>query len=337
MKLNTSKQVLRLLKFVSELNQNNYPNCSSFLHKLEQLAHQYDNGKDTSIDLRCSKRTLLRDIDALKHVFNAPLEYDSANQGYYLTRPWKFTFSQQDNEGLLTGALLGAMMADEIMPAPLNNQIREAVDEELQSNHSDFFDNAFMSSLIIASGVKADIDPETFRLIMDSWRDREVIEFCYQSPNKEPSVRRIAPHIICYHKNLWYVKGEKLPDGEPAVFAIHRISQVKPTGKFFNINRAMVEDVRKNGLFSFPKFDNIVLHGDAEVAFYFYEQEKAQKFRLTAQPDGGVLVRLPPSTEYDVIRWVLGESGKVQVLEPAWLKDKVVAAAEKIIASHTAS
>ena len=35
---------------------------------------------------------------------------------------------------------------------------------------------------------------------------------------------------------------------------------------------------------------------------------------------------LKPTVEHEVMRWVLAEAGRIRVLEPAWLREKVAAA-----------
>ncbi|MDD3119131.1 MAG: WYL domain-containing protein, partial [Victivallales bacterium] len=150
-----------------------------------------------------------------------------------------------------------------------------------------------------------------------------------------PSRRRFEPQVISYLKGIWYTKGHELTTNKLVVFAIHRIPEAALSGQYFEPDAALAEDVRRNGLFTYPKYDGITLHCDADVAFYFHEQQKNKKLRITPLGDGSLQVGLPPSTEYDVIRWVLGESGKVQLLEPQWLREKIIAAAQKIITGHT--
>lgn len=321
------KQLLRMLKFVAELRKNSYPNSKSFSEKL-RIADLEEN-----LNISCSERTVLRDIDVLKQEFKAPLKFDAERNGFYLARnTWEFHCPLLCEE-LITSSLLGVRLAEDIVPQPLKSYISSSVDNQLANNNSDFLDKAFIESLIIASGIKAMIEPETFKAVFDGWRKREVIEFTYYTPHGAKNSHRILePHLISFLKGIWYVKGIDLSNNEEIrVFAIHRMKSVKLTGKFFEINKQILENVRRNGLFNYEKFDNIKLQCDASIAFYFYEHQTAKKLKIDRQKDGSLIVVLPPSTEYDAIRWILGESGKIKVLEPEWLREKVVAAGRKII------
>ncbi|MCF6174772.1 MAG: WYL domain-containing protein [Victivallaceae bacterium] len=55
-----------------------------------------------------------------------------------------------------------------------------------------------------------------------------------------------------------------------------------------------------------------------------------KKFKIAVQDSGDLLVALAPAIEHDVIRWVLGEAGKIRVIEPATLRKKIVEAGQRI-------
>ena len=44
---------------------------------------------------------------------------------------------------------------------------------------------------------------------------------------------------------------------------------------------------------------------------------------MMPQADGTLIVTLPPSPEQEAIRWILGEGGNVEVLEPQDLRQKI--------------
>ena len=95
----------------------------------------------------------------------------------------------------------------------------------------------------------------------------------------------------------------------------------------FETDKKLLEHTRKNGLFEYVKIDGVRLHCDASIAFYLYEHQKAKKFKIERQDDGSLIVTLRPATEYEVVRWVVGEAGKIKVLYPDYLRKKVAQAA----------
>lgn len=319
------KQLIRMIRIVADLRKNSYPNCTTLVKKLRD-ADLYEN-----INICCSQRTIKRDIDVLKKDFGAPIEFDYNQNGYYLTdRKWMFECPALCDD-LISSSLLGARLAEDIMPQPIKNKISRAVDSQLTTNNSELLDNTFIESMMIASGIKAVIKPETFKTVFDGWRHRRAIEFVYHTPNGQPRTRIFEPHLISFLKGLWYVKGVEKPEGKTVVFAIHRMDAVKLTDELFKINRQILQDTRKNGLFVYEKHSGIKLHCDASIAFYFYEHQEARELEITRQDNGSLIVVLPPSIEHDALRWILGEAGKIRVMEPEWLREKVVAAAKKIV------
>ncbi len=73
-----SRQALRLIKFVSEMKKNHFPNASSFSELLKRIELM------ENVPCACSERTVARDIKVLEQEYNAPIAYDPVNRGYYL-------------------------------------------------------------------------------------------------------------------------------------------------------------------------------------------------------------------------------------------------------------
>ena len=318
------KQMIRFIKIFAELKENNYPNSKSLVDRF-RIADIEEN-----MNISCSDRTVQRDIDILKKDFSAPIKFDAAQNGYYLTNSnWELKCPILC-EGLMSSSLLGARIAEDIVPQPLKGMIRDSVDMQLTTNKSDFLDKAFMQSLIVASGIKATVEPEIFKAVFDGWRSQEAIRFTYRKPNGNESERYFEPHLISFHKGIWYTKGINLPEEKESVYAIQRIFDVEMSGKYFEIDQNIVKKVQESGLFNYPKIENIKLLCNADIGFYLNEHKKIKKFKLTEQEDGNLLVELAPAIEHEVVRWVLGEAGKIQVLEPVSLRNKIANAAQKI-------
>lgn len=321
---NKNVQITRLVKLVAELRRNKYPNTESF-SKLLRDTDLYENH-----GISANPRTVSRDFDALRYEYNAPIAYCAKNRGYYLTdTTWEFLCPVLD-ENFLDMAIIGTRLASDILPQPLNKEVNDAIDQALTTNNPEFFDTAMIESLLCASGIKAEIDPEIFKTVFDAWRMHQTLEITYQSPNAAPSERKFEPHIIVFHKGLWYTKGFEAGTKTIKVYAIQRIHRAAFAGVPFPVNKQLLEDTRKNGLFNYEKINGIKVRCDASIAFYLQEHQKIKQFKIDRQPDGALIVYLRPAIEHEVIRWVLGESGKVEVLEPLSLREKVAAAARQV-------
>ena len=312
------------MKFVAEMRKNTFPNAGSFAKLLRQA------DVDENIPCSCSTRTIMRDIETLKNDYGAPIEYDPSNRGYFLLNPgWELTVPILSDD-VLSMSILGAKLASDILPEPVRGNVNSAMEKALVGNSSTFFDDAMVESILCATGIKAAVDPAIFKKVFDAWRQHQVMELTYRKPNGEESVRTFEPHIIAFHHGVWYAKGYESRTKDVKVYAIQRITAASFAGDAFETDKKLVEDTRKNGIFEFPRIEGIRLRCDASIAFYLYEHQRAKQFRIEPQADGSLIIVLKPAVEHDVIRWVLGEGGKIEVLEPVSLREKVAAAGKLI-------
>lgn len=312
------KQIMRMVKFVAELRRNAYPNATTFAKKLRD-AELMEN-----LNIACSERTVMRDLEVLKRDFHAPIRFSSENNGYFLENQyWEFQVPLQTNEAIM-GAMLGARLAEDIMPSPVKEQIRKAVDETITNNNSEFFDHTYLESLLVAAGTKTSIKPAVFETVFQGWRECRMLHLTYKKGSTgEVSERDFEPHIVAYHKGNWYSKGVDCADDKVIVLAIFRIQSAKLSKYQFSIRRDILEDTRKNGLFNYPKIENIQVRCAPEIAYYLYEQKQAKKLIIEPQENGSLLVTLPPSSEEEALRWIMGEGGRVEVIQPVSLRKKV--------------
>jgi predicted DNA-binding transcriptional regulator YafY len=232
-------------------------------------------------------------------------------------------------------SLLGTRLASDILPQPLKNDVDAAVNQTLTTNSSEFFDTAMIESLLCVSGIKASIEPEIFKTIFDAWRLKQMLLLSYKSPNSEAVEHRFEPHIIAFHKGVWYIKGYDHGTKNVRVYAIQRIVSAEFGGDNFETDKKLLDLTRKNGLFNYSKIEGILLHCDASIAFYLNEHQKIKQFKIEPQPDGSLIIKLKPAIEHEVIRWILGEGGKIRVIEPVSLREKIATAAKRILENNS--
>ena len=324
-----SEQLMRKLKFIAEAKKNNYPNAADFAKRLSQ--YEGEDGEPFG----CSARTIARDIKDLIEIHKAPLVYDAAYRGYYLRDPeWEFNVPIFE-EDFISMSLLGTRLATDILPSPLKQDVDNAIAQTMTTNSSEFFDTAMIESILCASGIKTSIDPKVFKSLFDAWRMKQVICLTYKNPKGEVSEHEFEPQIIAFHRGAWYVKGYKYGTKEIRLYAIQRIVGLHCGIDCFETDKKLLDDTRKKGLFNYEKVSGIKLHCDASVAFYIYEQQKKFNSKIERQEDDSLIVSLNPSIEHEVIRWILAEAGRIQVLEPASLRKKIHDAGRNIFEKNS--
>jgi len=321
------KQLLRLIKFVAELKQNNYPNTETFAKTLRNLDLQ------ENINISCGRRTILRDVKVLINDFKAPIAFDAEKGGYYLTNHyWEFQCPLFP-ENMIFTSMLAIRLAEDIVPEPLKSMMKSSIENQLTRNNSEFLDDAFINSFIIASGVKVVIEPSVFKTIFDGWRYRRAVEITYQEPNVCQFNCEFEPHILAFYNGIWYTKGIELPSEEEKAFGLHCVKDARLMDGMFEINKNLLENVRENGLFDYPKIDGVKLLCDASTALYVYEHPQAKDFKIETLENGDLSVTLSSATECELIPWILGAGGNIKVLSPDFLKEKILLAGKKIAAN----
>ncbi|MEA2013168.1 MAG: WYL domain-containing protein [Verrucomicrobiota bacterium] len=316
-------QLLRLIKFVAELKKKTYPNTNSFAKKLQRM------DLDENINISCSPRTILRDIDYLKEYFNAPIEYDPAEKGYFLYCDWTFKCPVNEKK-LLISSLLSARIAEQFIPAPIKEEINESAESMIASSSEDLFDARYFQTLIIATDTKVTINPLVFKIVFDAWRNYRVIRFNYRKSSGAYSTRTFEPHILAEHNGAWYLKGfdkknDICNDKKGVVFAIHRIVDAEILEESFLQDKALLKDTEANGLFNYVLLKNIKVQCSSTIAGYLKEQSTAKGFNYKQKSNGDLIVLFPEAYEYEITRWVLGEGANVKVLEPQSFVEKIKA------------
>ena len=324
-----SEQLLRKLKFIAEAKKNNYPNAGSFAKKMQEF--EGDGGEPFG----CSARTIARDIKDLIEFHKAPLEYDALHRGYYLRNPsWEFSCPVFE-EDFVSMAILGTRLSSDILPNPIKQDIDNALAQTMATNSSDFFDTAMIESLLCASGIKTSIDPVVFKTLFDAWRQKQMVRLTYKNPKGEISKHEFEPHIIAFNRGVWYAKGYRFGSKEVRLYAVQRIVALQKEPQHFETDRKLLEETRKQGLFNYEKITGVKLHCDAAIAFYIYEQQKVFKSKIERQQDDSLVITLNPVVEHEIIRWILAEAGRIQVLEPQWLRQKVAEAGKIIMEKNS--
>lgn len=324
----SNSQMQRLLLIVEELKKNRYPNRSDFVKTLKDAEYAFDN------DLYAvSKRTLANDIKLLKKEFNAPIAWSPEHNGYYLSDlTWDFGAPVKDTD--LSIFLLGLRIALDIIPEPIRSKINSDIKTVLLNGQNEVkeLSDAMIDSFISNSGTKSTVDPEIFRKVFWAWQNCQVISFVYKHPDGKESQHNFEPHIISFFKGAWYTKGYEVESRQVNCYAIQRISNIQSGFARFDFkDKNLIERTKRHGLFETPRVDGIKLRCEPSMAITLQEQQKVRKYKMEYQKDGFVVLTMKPEDENAVLRWILSEGGKIEVIYPPELRQKVAEAGKKLL------
>ncbi len=324
-------KMTRLLKLVSMLRKNSYPNHTTLEKELRSL--------DVTGQFKISQKTIQRDVLYLQAEYNAPIEFDYRNNGYYLKDPeWKFEVPQLSNVEM-QAVTLGARLAETVMPEPVAGKIKQAADMLTSSNATGFDSNAMLISLV-AQGARIPIPPAIFKEVFEAWQTRQGLEVTYVHGMTGKIVRYvIEPHVLSFYDGLWYVKaivvsqnGGILPERTIRTLAVNRFRTAVIYPAPFAPDMRLIREVNEGTLFNFPTLEKVVLLFSGKAIPYARENYDASQ--VEEQSDGSLLVAVRNAIDFKIVNLVLNEGGDVTVVSPKELAEKVVAQAKTVIVAQ---
>lgn len=322
------KQLKRMIKFVAMLKENRYPNCASFTKELKN-ADINDN-----INISCTSKTVQRDIKTLRDEFKAPIEYDYDLNGYYLTHHgWDFPCPLFEEREMLA-SVIGARIAEDILPDPMKSEVRQAVDFQLTTNNPDFLDTAYMRSLVVSSGLKVKIAPHVFNEVFNAWKEHRTLKIVYSDVADKCSEREIEPHALVFMDSAWFVKSFCLLRSYPRSFALHRIKEAVIGDGLFDPDMDIINSVEKGNLFVYDQFKDIEILCDKNILNFIKEKPVNENQEITINKDESFTLRIPSMARHEAIQFVLYQLGDAVALRPTEFKEEVSRTIAKIAAKH---
>lgn len=322
------KQLKRMIKFVAMLKENRYPNCSSFAEELKK--EDLLNNENVS----CTTKTVQRDIRALREEFDAPIEYDPERKGYYLLHHgWDFPCPLYEEHEMLA-SVIGARIAEDILPEPLKSEIRQAVDFQLTTNNPDFLDTAFVSSLKVSSGLNVNIDPDIFLTLFDAWKEQHTVNIVYSDISDKRTARELEPHALVFRDSAWFVRGYCMLRDEPRTFAMHRIVEAEVTDNYFDPDINIINSIESGAIFTYDQYQDIEIKCDKKILNYIEEKPVHGEQKITKHRDGSFTLFIPAMAKHEAVQFVLYQIGDAKALKPKEFVVEVAEIAAKIAGEH---
>lgn len=318
-KRNNKVQRYRLLQIDEEIRSGKFPNATSLSKKIE-----------------VSSRTIQRDIEYMRDMYNAPIEFDAYKNGYYYTEENFYIKSVPLSEGELFSVALFDQLLEQYRNTPLENDLRSVFKKiEMSLPNKITLDSSFLQNQTTFIPDKmGTINPENFSKVFSALKNRHVLDFEYRPLQKTTwMTRRINPlHAVC-QKGNWYVMGFCHDKKDIRVFNFSRMQNVTESKEKFDIPEDFNPDKyfdKEIGIWlSATKKYTVELLISAEIGTFALERSWNKNQKIEQREDGSVWVSFETTQLPEVKRWVLGQGKTVKVLGPdeliAQVKEEVAA------------
>lgn len=315
---NNKVQRYRLLQIDEEIRSGKFPNATSLSKKIE-----------------VSSRTIQRDIEYMRDMYNAPIEFDAYKNGYYYTEENFYIKSVPLSEGELFSVALFDQLLEQYRNTPLENDLRSVFKKiEMSLPNKITLDSSFLQNQItFIPDQMGTINPENFSEVFSALKNRHVLDFEYRPLQKTTwMTRRINPlHAVC-QKGNWYVMGFCHDKKDIRVFNFSRMQNVTESKEEFDIPEDFNPDKyfdKEIGIWlSATKKYTVELLISAEIGTFALERSWNKNQKIEQHEDGSVWVSFETTQLPEVKRWVLGQGKTVKVLGP----DELIAQVKEEVA-----
>jgi len=306
------------------------------LLKVEHLLYQNPKGlmiEEIARLCDVSKRTTYRDLIALESELGVPIWEEGSKRGItegYLLPPVHFTLPEALNIFLAARVMLNYahrydpnmastfIKLSSIVSPPLREQIQKTLDWMQKQPRNERY-----------LGILA--------ALAEAWLSQRRVKISYRALTRErPTQRVIEPYFIepAAPGHASYVIAYCHRTNSLRTFKIERIEAVEPTAEPYTIPPDFDPSAFLSsswGIVVKGEVKTIKLKFDPEIARIMEETVWHPSQVLEKQGDGSVIMTLRVTDTVELRSWILGWGEKVEVLEPAEIREKIVKTAKAML------
>jgi predicted DNA-binding transcriptional regulator YafY len=295
----------------------------------EARRERFPNASKLGEHFEIAPKTAQRSIDHFRDRLLAPLEYDQSHKGYYYTDPTfqlpVIRISEEEllalliSRKLITEASAGSL-ADEL--GSVSNRLGALLAANLpgRATPEDAFSFRWKNISLT--------DPQTFKVVTSALLQGKLLTFCYYSPTSSTcTMRTVEPHHMVNYMGNWHLIAFCHLRNDWRDFVLGRMTLCSVEGTAFNIRakeewQPYLQDTF--GIFQNHKIFNVVLRFTPERARWIRGEMWHEAQTEEVQENGSLILTVPASHEQEIMMEILKHGSHVEVLEPGWLREKVV-------------
>ncbi|MGN0805827.1 MAG: helix-turn-helix transcriptional regulator [Candidatus Coproplasma sp.] len=214
-----------------------------------------------------------------------------------------------------------------------DDNITSALEKLASRKKEDRRELSVCGNIIVDGGSWADMGSfsEKMRVCEQAVKDCLSLDIDYISREGEHSRRVIDPHVLIFKQNVWYVYAFCHSRQEFRTFKIGRIKLARFTGAKFEKKEISREDIPLNFVYSSEQVTEVTLEIKKDALADVEELIGVDN----VEPRGNALVATVSLPDDEtLVDKILSYGGKVRVIAPASLKERVRQAALAIAEGH---
>ena len=196
--------------------------------------------------------------------------------------------------------------------------------EKIKPGSSDIVTGSDAIIIDLSSWNKDAIAPKV-SFIQDAIEERKILVFDYYAPSGD-SHREIEPYYLIFKWSSWYVYGFCLMRQDFRMFKLNRMSGIRCVERHFEVRNAQPPDLSIGRLYP----PEIEVKAIVEPGMKWRLIEEFGTDCITVREDGRLLFTGVYSDEESLLVWILTFGDQMKLLEPDWLKEKLLNIANNI-------
>lgn len=295
----------------------------------EVRKERYPNATRLGEHFEISLKTAQRSIDHFRDRLLAPLEYETSKKGYYYTDPTFQLPVIKISEEELLALLISRKLITEASAGSLADELGR-VSKRLGSLLSANLPGKARPEEAFSFRWKniSPTDPLTFKVVTSALLQGKLLTFCYYSPNdKNCTMRTVEPHHMVNYIGNWHLISFCHLRNGWRDFVLGRMTLCSVEGSAFKIReREEWQPFLHNtfGIFHNPVSFDVALKFTPERSRWVKGEIWHERQVDLVDDNGSLLRTLPASHEAEIAMEILKHGSHVEVLEPEWLREKVI-------------
>jgi predicted DNA-binding transcriptional regulator YafY len=302
------RAVLARIYFIDrQIASGKYPNVNT-------LAKEYEVGT----------ATIYRDIEYMKYMLNAPIEYSAKHRGwFYEEKTFRLParFAAADD-------MLALGMAKNLMTlykdTPLYEAAKRLLDDITAPLSSDDIVDVKQSAwyenrIIVPPVASIPVKPEIWEIIINAMRDNRIIAFEYKGIwDSDYGTRLVKPYQLLFDTGAWFLYGYAEERSAIRIFSLSRIQNATLTNEVFSLPKdfeyGKQNDDSYFGIFlGVKKKFKIAFASNAAIDI----QERKWAANQKIETDKNGITIFFTSTQYNkILAWVLSYGINARPIEP---------------------
>jgi predicted DNA-binding transcriptional regulator YafY len=296
----------RLLVLHELMQQNKFPNCSSFAQEWE-----------------VSAKTIQRDIEFMKDQMGAPIEYDALKRGFYYTEPSFMMPAISMSEGELMALAIGTRALEQYKGTPVAAKLEGVLEKlsELLPDAISINPTELFSNFTFSAPPSIPIKPQIWETVVKGLLSKRQMEIAYNG-----QTARIHPLHMANLQGAWYLFVRFYDYDNFRQISIGRIEKTKLLREAVDATGFDPKGLLSDTLYRFAG-DNepftVKLVFDAEIAEQVLEQQWHPNQKTRTLKDGRVELEFAAKGDVEVKRWILAWGRYCTVKSPKWVKQMI--------------